>query len=588
MFSISARRQVPTVAGFSSRLLGSRHRSRISTRYYSQEPARYTTKTQWKGPVLVFIGTFTAASLLYAFREKYVDLVPTVKAPSTPEKVIITKPKTESTLSTERNRDQLSPQHVQVTKGRESPGVYAWGSNSSCVADPDSSETVIKTPRRLRYFEGKILRDLKLDQASGAAISETGDLIQWGKGYSQTEFQPTPTLTGKDLVSICMSRDRIIALSSGGDVYSLPIAKLDQQNGPKLLETSFPFWRSRAKISYRPLVPRLGLGERVSSITGGLEHVLLLTNCGRVFSAAAATEAYPSRGQLGIPGLTWATRPQGPVDRCHEISSLRGFRIVQIASGDSHSLVLDKDGRVFVFGDNSFGQLGLELEPMTPIQDTPTLLPLSHLYSAKNWLTKVTGVAAGGANSFITVDAQRVHVPDEHRSAVQNPNAPTVDTWAFGKGIHGALGTGRWTHIQDTPSKVKTLSGLFEFDDKTQKITPIRLNHISVGSTHAAAVLNNRTHLNAPDRSSFTDTNWGQDVLWWGGNEFFQLGTGKRNNVPVPTYIRPPADVQTAGDTVEARFQIIPRQKGRVGNRKITMEQRIECGRNVSAVYSAV
>jgi nucleolar protein 9 len=251
-------------------------------------------------------------------------------------------------------------------------------------------------------------------------------------------------------------------------------------------------------------------------------------------------------------------------------------------------LLLDKDGRVMVFGDNSFGQLGLELGPTSPIQDTPTLLPMKRLYSAKNWLTKATGVAAGGASSFVTVDAQRIHVPGEQSSAAQNSNLLTADTWAFGKGIYGTLGTGRWTHVQDIPTKVKALSGLYEYDDRAQKVMPIRLNHISVGLTHAAAVLGNRAHLTASDRSSLSDTNWGQDALWWGGNEFFQLGTGKRNNVPIPTHILPPRDIQTTGDAEESRFQIIPRHKIRAGNRKVTMEQRIECGRNVSAVYSAV
>jgi len=37
----------------------------------------------------------------------------------------------------------------------------------------------------------KLLRDLKLDEKSGAAIEENGDLIQWGKGSQKTDFQPT-------------------------------------------------------------------------------------------------------------------------------------------------------------------------------------------------------------------------------------------------------------------------------------------------------------------------------------------------------------------------------------------------------------
>ena len=39
--------------------------------------------------------------------------------------------------------------------------------------------------------------------------------------------------------------------------------------------------------------------------------------------------------------------------------------------------------------------------------------------------------------------------------------------------------------------------------------------------------------------SAATDTNFGADILWWGGNEHYQLGTGKRNNVNSPVYIGP-------------------------------------------------
>jgi len=79
-------------------------------------------------------------------------------------------------------------------------------------------------------------------------------------------------------------------------------------------------------------------------------------------------------------------------------------------------------------------------------------------------------------------------------------------------------------------------------------------------------------------------------VLWWGGNEFYQLGTGKRNNVSNPTYIAP-MDVMAdkeKGRREKHRFQITPRQTVKVSGRTVSMEQRIECGRNITAVYSGV
>jgi len=490
--------------------------------------------------------------------------------------------------SREENRDLISSQHLQVKKSWENPGVYAWGSNIGKVVAPDSDETNIKSPRRIAYFDGKLIRDMKLDRNFGAAISENGDLLQWGIGFSPNSQGPVPTLRGKNLIKISISRDRIIGLSSNGSVYSIPVSQEDQASGPKPKENSWiPFWKGSSVISYRNVTPGgIGWREKVSDISSGLEHCLILTSTGRLFSAASGTEEFPTKGQLGIPGLTRTTRPIGEYYQAHEITTLKGFEIAKIAAGDYHSLAVDVQGRVFAFGDNSYGQLGFDYSVESPTIDAPSLLPIDKLYKGMNLVPRVTNIAAGGVNSFFTIDATRVVGPGEEDP--RGLGQVVADTWSCGQGIHGSLGNGRWTHVQGTPTKIKALSGLFEYDETKRTVIPIRLSHLSVGTTHASAVMNNVTHLGANDRSSENDTNWGADVLWWGGNEFYQLGTGKRNNVSNPVYI-PPLDVEAdkeKGRREEHRFQITPRKKIRFNGRNVDVEQRIECGRGVTAVYS--
>ena len=485
--------------------------------------------------------------------------------------------------------NDLQAQFIQEKRSLRSPSVYTWGSNEYRVVDPASKDTDIKSPRRFKYFDDQVLRDFKVDEKSGAAITENGDLIQWGKGFSDTEYYPTKTLTGKNLVSLALSENRIIALASNGNVYSLPISKQDQRDGPKAREGSWmPFLGSLSPLSYRVLEPSLKLGEKVTSIKGGQQHVVMLTSFGRVFTVAASTESYPSLGQLGVPGLTWSTRPKGPVDTCHEVTTLKGFKVTQIASGDYHSLALTKDGRLFSWGDNSFGQLGVEFDPGQPYIDTPCALSLKQLYRSNSYSPKITSIAAGGASSFFTVDAKRTLGPDEKAADVRDLGTVTADTWSCGRGIWGTLGNGRWTHIQDSPTKVKALSGLGEYDEKTSRISPIRLRDISVGTTHVAAIMDNRTNLSSLKTESLDESrDFGYDIVWWGGNEHFQLGTGKRSNQPRPTYIKAPPE-STKKSEREARLQIMPRHKGKVGKRTVSMEQRVECGRHVSAIFSAV
>lgn len=186
-------------------------------------------------------------------------------------------------------------------------------------------------------------------------------------------------------------------------------------------------------------------------IATGLDHTLLLTSHGRVFSAAASF-TYPSRGQLGIRGLTWATRPVGrPYDTCNEVLLPSSSSIAEVAAGDYHSVLRDRDGRVIVFGDNTNGQLGFEFNLDANILDEPTPLPIAELYPEKDLATRVTGIAAGGANTFFMVDV------DDRRNG-----RTTADVLACGTGIFGNLGNGRWTHVQGVPTKIKALSGLVE------------------------------------------------------------------------------------------------------------------------------
>lgn len=473
---------------------------------------------------------------------------------------------------------------------------------------PDSKEKVIKTPRRLPFFDGVLLRDLQLAQDAGVAVDERGDVLQWGCGYADDGIEvPAATLKGKNIGKVVVSKDKIIALSRDSTVYSLPISKKHQLEGAKPIESSWiPGLSSTAAISYRVLKPSLGYLEKVTDVAAGLEHVLVLTSSGRVFSSAAAF-TYPSRGQMGIRGLAWETRPAGkPVDTLQEITAPGGHGIVQIAAGDYHSVVLSRSGEVFTFGDNAYGQLGLIYNPPSSTVDVPNPLSLAFLYPQGTTTARVTGIAAGGLNSYFMVDAL-------------DSGATTADVLACGTGIYGNLGNGHWTHRQVPPTKIRALSGLLEFNEATQTVVPIRLQSLRVGATHSAAVMDNATQTSAQG-SSGSDVNYGSDVVWWGGNEFYQLGTGKRNNCNVPVYIPPLDGVPTdlvvrkaaaadllgssngggssggttdcmdsegsgravAGNDQVHRFQLTP--KGRVvGGKKAV--QAVVCGRGNSAVY---
>jgi len=257
---------------------------------------------------------------------------------------------------------------------------------------------------------------------------------------------------------------------------------------------------------------------------------------------------------------------------------------------------MDQHGRVFSFGDNSYGQLGIQLktdnmELNKPLNinphtvDSPAPVRLRALYPDAVHAPVVKSVAAGGQNSYFIVEAD---TGDANSATSRTAGNVTSDAWACGRGIWGTLGHGKWTHVQWGPVRIPALSGLYEYNEKSGKSEPIRVGTFKVGQSHVAAIMANITSVAAGAKGTENDTNWGSDVYFFGNNEHFQLGTGKRSNLNVPSHIQPLGITTRPTDsmTIE-RFQLTPAKKITVAGRSVMIEQRVECGRQCTAVYSA-
>lgn len=141
-------------------------------------------------------------------------------------------------------------------------------------------------------------------------------------------------------------------------------------------------------------------GVVVDSVGCGEVHTLFFDkNKGQVWACGVA--AY---GRLGI-GANWsdqdALTPQ-LLQECFE-----GERVVQISAGFSHSLALTESGRVFSWGRNDLGQLGLgdSFTDMYSMEDMPRLVE-----SKKMAGKKVKEVSAGkGVSAVLTEDGKIFH-----------------------------------------------------------------------------------------------------------------------------------------------------------------------------------
>jgi len=163
---------------------------------------------------------------------------------------------------------------------------------------------------------------------------------------------------------------------------------------------------------------------------------------------------------------------------------------------------------------------------------------------------KCTDLAAGGDRAYFTVESNSSQL-----------SVPVVDIFACGMGQWGALGNGTFSHAQGTPTKVKTISGKLMFDESEGRTKPIRPVVMSVAATggHTLALLSDAC-----------------DVLAWGANSSYQLGNGKRSNLPQPTYMPDFMTTYSPGldsSKETAEYELIPE---RMSLRTCTVKQLLD------------
>lgn len=95
-----------------------------------------------------------------------------------------------------------------------------------------------------------------------------------------------------------------------------------------------------------PCAPPLDQAPRC--IAGGANHTIIVTSEGQLLSAG-----HNERGQLGLPGGDHHEFTPIPLENNPLV------RFSAVACGWDHSVALTTDCRVFVWGSNEYGQLGL-------------------------------------------------------------------------------------------------------------------------------------------------------------------------------------------------------------------------------------
>ncbi len=218
-----------------------------------------------------------------------------------------------------------------------------------------------------------------------------------------------------------------------------------------------------------------------------------------------------------------------------QVGGLSG--VVTVAAGDRHALALTRDGTVWAWGYNPFGQLGATSQETCALANTD--LPCSRTPLQVVGLSGVTAVGAGSRHSL----------------AVQSDGT----VWAWGLNSSGQLGTASndtcsGAPCSATPIQVPGLSGgtaLAAGHNYSLAVTSDGAvwgwGRNDAGQLGTGATADASTPVQVAGLTGVTDVAAGQDhslalkndgTVWaWGSNEFGDLGTGSTNGARTPVLV---------------------------------------------------
>jgi alpha-tubulin suppressor-like RCC1 family protein len=284
--------------------------------------------------------------------------------------------------------------------------------------------------------------------------------------------------------------------------------------------------------------------------TGGNHSVAFFNN------STVRTWGYNGFGQLGNNSTTYSSNPV-PVFRVISSASVNLSGIKAVAAGAYHTLALDNKDTLWSWGQNYYGQLGVDF-PSTPFLT-------SHVPVKVNGggivFSNISAIAANGyhslarANGFVWAwgfnGTGQLGIDPKTTGAISSPNRVAIPTagiidiaaggafnyavakdntvWAWGNNDYGQLGNGTLTQNY-IPAQVKKSDGT--------NLTGVV--QVAAGIQHGLARLSDGT------------------VWAWGYNFFGQLGNGSTKDSTVAVQVAIPAgmivtDIRAFGSSSMAK-----------------------------------
>uniref|UniRef100_A0A8C2P7V3 HECT domain-containing protein n=1 Tax=Capra hircus TaxID=9925 RepID=A0A8C2P7V3_CAPHI len=181
------------------------------------------------------------------------------------------------------------------------------------------------------------------------AVCHKGRVFAWGAAsegqlgigeFKETTFIPKKikTLADIKIIQVACGHYHSLALSEDGQVFSWG----KNSHGQLGLGKEFPSQASPQRVRSLEGIP-------LAQVAAGGAHSFALSLSGTSFGWGSN-----NAGQLALSGNNAPVQRYKPV----LVGALKSLNVVFISCGYEHTAVLTQDGKVFTFGDNSYGQLG--------------------------------------------------------------------------------------------------------------------------------------------------------------------------------------------------------------------------------------
>eukprot|EP00899_Mesostigma_viride_P008347 jgi/Mesvir1/17513/Mv08769-RA.1 len=300
-----------------------------------------------------------------------------------------------------------------TTKG----DIYLWGCNTRRQLALDDVTSQLNIPRRLKLPLSGLDKVVGICAGHWHSIAWTaaGMVFAWGDntfgqlGTGEKKAHTgvvqailpvalgggvaaTPAGSSARIRTIVCGGHHSILLTEGGQMYSW-----GRNNAGQLGFVPDVVSKDMATMQLLPVAAAGTLAlPRVVAVCAGLEHSMLLTEAGEVYAFGDN-----SGGMLGVPGFGTETRGGNAnvLSTPHPVGD-KTLLLASVACGRQHTVGVTPGGKVYTWGLNTHGQLGLGTQGVIP-QAEPVLV--QELYTAGGGDQLKTVLVAAGASTSVAV-----------------------------------------------------------------------------------------------------------------------------------------------------------------------------------------